>query len=87
MFGKWVLVESLIHFFRNSFIPDPWEMFIVECYIYIGYRAIKLQKKFIRLAILYATVIKFDNSTFFNCIYYLLPNSINENRELYFHTQ
>ena len=59
----------------NSFFQNfihPWEMFIVECYIYIGYRATKLQKKFIRLAILYATIIKFDNSPFFDCIIYFL---------------
>ena len=36
------------------------------------YRATKLQKKFVRLAILCATIIKFDNSPFFGCIIYFL---------------
>ena len=46
-------------------------MCIVECYIYIDYRAAKIKKKFIKL-ILYATIIKFQCSPSFDSILYFL---------------
>ena len=79
-----VVLGGKFNSFFQKFI-HPWKMFIVECYIYIGYRATKLQKKFIRRARLYATIIKFDNSPFW--LYYLFPNSISKHCELYFHSQ
>ena len=63
VFGKF---NSLLLRFIHT-----WEMCIVECYIYIDYRAAKIKKKFIKL-ILYATIIKFQCSPSFDSILYFL---------------
>ena len=44
----WEVVFGMFNSFFQKCI-HPWDIFIAECYIYIGYRATKLQKKFVRL--------------------------------------
>ena len=71
IFGNWFL-ESLIHFSINSFISSSvgnvycW---ILYFYWLQSYRFFFLKKS---LYILYTATIKFDCSSYFNCILYFL---------------
>ena len=76
----WEVAFGKFNSFFQKFI-HPLEMYIVECYIYICYRATKMKKNFLRI-ILYASITEFDCSP-----YPLFPTSINKNCELYFYTQ
>ena len=71
-------------FFQKSF--NIWEMFVVKCYIYIGFWASKLTKKLFRL---YYMHLLSNLIVHLLCIWLhsLFPNSINENYEVHFHTQ
>ena len=62
----WELVFGKINSFFQKFI-HPWGMFIAECYIFIGFVATELKKNS-----LYGTIIKFDCSASFDCIFYFL---------------
>ena len=75
----WEQVFGKFNLFFKKYI-HPWEMFIVECYIFVGYRPTEPKKK--KKHSFFANIRLFTLFWLFS----LFPNSINENCELYFCT-